>query len=484
MLTIHRRSSRLRLSTILPLAMAALVLGSLIGLSNPPTALGATTIKQAICWASLRTRPSTSATVRTTVQVGARVSVTTRVIGGSWRSTCNGRTVTSSYWYRISAINGRSVSSLYGVSYLYAIPIRFKAITTTSTAPAPATGSTYGSGIGADSLANTQVGGTNCRCTNASVSYRFRATTSSSLSSIRIYLIDGSGYSGGNGGTLSITIRTDDGTSSHRPSGTVLASTSIRPGNPIAIGYLPMVKFASPAALTAGRLYHVVFRNSDGSPTVNYVSVNAIWTSVSTTPRQPSLNDLYWAQLVNYGSGWTVRQAFTPILDLGYTNGVHAGMGYMEVWIRASRSISGSSAVREVFTPAATRTVSSVAIRLKRVSGSSALAVQLKTSGGTVLASGTIASASIGTSMTWASATLSTAVTLQAGQGYQLVFTTPSGTSYTTHAIERGNHYSFAAPTYFHDGYGQYTTGSGWTGFDQPGGSTNNTNADLQFLLR
>ena len=215
------------------------------------------------------------------------------------------------------------------------------------------------------------------------------------------------------------------------------------------------------------------------------MSVNALWTATTTTPRQPGLADLDWAQLMNTGSGWTTRSAFTPILDLGYANGVHAGMGYMEVWIRSARSISGASAVREVFTPAAGRTVSSVAVRVKRTSGSSPLTVRLvETASGAVLASGTIAAGSVGSGQTWASAALSSAVALKAGVAYQVRLSAPADSVYSTFGIERGNHYHFAAATYFGDGYGQYTTGSGWTGFDQPGGSTNNTTAAVQFLLR
>jgi hypothetical protein len=462
--------------------MAALIVFSLMAVARPSTALGTTTIKQAVCWASLRTSASTSATTRATIHSGARVTVVARVTGGWWRSTCGTRTVSSNYWYKISAINGKSVMSLYGRSYLYAVTVRFKSVTTST--PTSPSGS-YGPGIGADSLANTQVGGPLCRCTNSQTSYRFRATTSSALSSIRIYLIDGSGYSGGTGGTMSISIQSDDGTTSHRPSGKVLASTTIRPGNPISIGHLPLITFGSPASLTSGTLYHVVFRNADPSPTTNYVSVNSLWTTTATTPRQPGLNDLYWAQLMNTGSGWTTRSAFTPILDLGYANGVHGGMGYMEVWIRAARSISGASAVREIFTPTVSRTVSSVSVRVRRASGSSPLTVRLvQTSTGAVLASGTISAGSVGSGQTWVRASLSGAVSLKAGVAYQLRLTAPSDTVYSTFGIERGNHYHFSASTYFHDGYGQYTTGSGWTGFDQPGGSTNNTNADLQFLLR
>ena len=355
-----------------------------------------------------------------------------------------------------------------------------------SSTPTPTTTATgrYGPGIGADSLANTQVGGTDCGCSNMMTSYRFRATTSARLTSVRIYLQDGSGYSGGNGGSLRISVQPDDGSSGHRPAATVLASTTIRPGNPISIGNLPLVTFGSPAALTAGRLYHLVFRNVDASPRANFVSVNALWTQAATNPRQPGLADLDWGQLMNNGSGWRTRSTFTPIADLAYSNGVHAGMGYMEVWVRQPRSISGSSAVREVFTPRADRTVGAVSVRIARSGGSGTLTVRLKTAGGTTLASGGIGAGAVGSGMTWVGASLTNRVTLRAGTTYQLVFSAPSGTTYSTWALERGNHYHFASSTYFADGYGQSTTGSGWSGFDQPDGSSDNTNADLQFELR
>ena len=187
---------------------------------------------------------------------------------------------------------------------------------------------------------------------------------------------------------------------------------------------------------------------------------------------------------MNDGSGWAVRQNYTPILDLAYANGVQAGMGYMEVWVNAPETISGSSAVRENFTPTADHSVSSVSVRVRQLSGSSPLTIRLETAGGTVLATGSIAAASIGSSPTWVTTDLSSDVNLNAGQGYLLVLSAPSDSAYSAFAIERGNNYQFAPTTYFRDGYGQYTTGSGWSGFNQPGGSSNNTNSDLQFLFR
>jgi len=348
-------------------------------------------------------------------------------------------------------------------------------------APQTPSGPGYGMGIGADSLANMQVGGTLCQCSNRLTSYRFQATTSSKLDSARVYLASGSGYSGGNGGTISISVQTDDGSSLHAPSGTVLASTSIKPGNPTTAFHT--IAFSSPAILVAGQLYHLVFKNVDAKPTVNYVSVDDLFTYAVSTPRQQAYSDVNWGQLMNDGRGWMTSANYTPIVDLGYSNGVHAGVGYMEVWVNAPRTIGGSSAVRETFTPASNHTVSAVSVRVSRKSGSSPLTVKLETSGGSVLATGSISAAAVGSNPSWVSTSLSSTVTMSAGTGYLLVLSAPSGNAYSAFSIERGNNYQFASSTYFSEGYGQYTTGSSWSGFDQPGGSSNNKNADMQFYF-
>ena len=68
---------------------------------------------------NVRTGPSTSAPVRTHLATSARVTVVATVSGSHWSTTCPGAKSGSS-WYRISAINGKSVSSGYGQAYLYA----------------------------------------------------------------------------------------------------------------------------------------------------------------------------------------------------------------------------------------------------------------------------------------------------------------------------------------------------------------------------
>jgi hypothetical protein len=278
-----------------------------------------------------------------------------------------------------------------------------------------------------------------------------------------------------------VSVQTD---SAGQPSGTILASTTITPGNPVQIGYLPLVSFVNPASLIAGSLYHVVFRNVDPSPTANYVSLDGLWTFSTLSPRQARISDDF-AHLINTGSGWTIRANMTPILALNYANGVTQGQGYMEIWVRSPKSISGSSKVRETFTPQSTVTASTLSLRVMRVSGSSPLTVSLGGLTATIPAS-SIAVSTPGVDQGGDTlVTVPFPVTLNAGTTYSLVWSAPADTVYSAYGVERGNHYNFQPTTYFPDGYGQYTTdGITWTGFDQPGGSSNNSNADLQFILR
>ena len=368
---------------------------------------------------------------------------------------------------------------------LLAIMAGGMAASSTPSASTPVSDGPYGPGIGADSLANTQVGGPSSGSPNLLTSFRFRASESEPLDSVRIYLIDGAGYSGGTGGQIAISVEADGAGPNHTPSGAVLASTTISPGNPIKGGHFPLITFPSPPSLVSGQIYHVVFQNTDPSPTVNFVSVNALWTKAITTPRQPRLTDQDWAELTNGGGGWTVRPNYTPILDLGYSDGLHQGVGYMEVWVNSPEVISGASAVREIFTPTTNRSVSSISVRVSWTYGTSPLTIRLIDSAGETVVGQAVASASANSGgPAWVTVSLSPVVVLRAGIGYQLVLSTPPDSSYSAFTLERGNNYDFDAATYFSDGYGEYTlTGSGWDGFDQPGGTHNNTNSDLQFYF-
>jgi hypothetical protein len=335
---------------------------------------------------------------------------------------------------------------------------------TAAPTPTAAVTGTYGPGIGADSLANTQLGGTSCGCANSQSAYHFRASASGPLTSARFYIVDGSGYAGGTGGTIRVMIEPDAG---GVPSGTALTSTTFTPGNPVKIGYLPAVTFSSPAMLTAGTLYDLVFMNVDAAPKTNYMSLDGLFTFANEA--QPGVA-ADWKQLINTGVGWFVRPNYNPILDLTI-GGSHQGMGYMEVWVNAPTAIGGANEVREQFTASRTVTVNQVMLRAAGSAVTASLA-------------GQTAIIPVPSSIGWATGTLAAPVTLVAGTAYQLVFTS-TGTA-STWGIERGSGYSFSPLTYFNDGFGQFSTngGSTWSGFNQPGGSKNNTNADAQFYLK
>jgi len=122
-----RRSRHSSLSALIASSLlSAILVFAVVAVTLPGDAFGATLSKVALCNANLRTSPSTSASARKVITTGTKVSANLRLVGGSWRTTCAGKAVSGSSWYRITAINGKSVKSLYGVTYLYAAVGLFK----------------------------------------------------------------------------------------------------------------------------------------------------------------------------------------------------------------------------------------------------------------------------------------------------------------------------------------------------------------------
>jgi GH25 family lysozyme M1 (1,4-beta-N-acetylmuramidase) len=69
---------------------------------------------------ALRVSPSTSATRKASLAEGNSVLAVSRVTGGSWSTECDGKNDSGNTWYRIGYVSGKSVSSRYGVTYVYA----------------------------------------------------------------------------------------------------------------------------------------------------------------------------------------------------------------------------------------------------------------------------------------------------------------------------------------------------------------------------
>jgi GH25 family lysozyme M1 (1,4-beta-N-acetylmuramidase) len=121
-LTLTSRPHRLSpVAIVLVGILSALVLLTASAVSSPLDTRAAASFHAARCdGVSLRTKPSTSATRKATLAEGTKVQAVAVVSGGSWKVTCNGKTSSGSSWYRISTVADKTVSSRYGVRYVYA----------------------------------------------------------------------------------------------------------------------------------------------------------------------------------------------------------------------------------------------------------------------------------------------------------------------------------------------------------------------------
>ena len=124
------RSSALP-SLLLSALLSAVFVFAMTAIALPGTA-SASVAKEAACTVNLRTSASTSARIKATLKTGTKVTVATSVTGSAWRATCNGKTISSKYWYRISAVNGKSAKSLYGVTYVYGALYMFRPVASTT----------------------------------------------------------------------------------------------------------------------------------------------------------------------------------------------------------------------------------------------------------------------------------------------------------------------------------------------------------------
>lgn len=348
----------------------------------------------------------------------------------------------------------------------------------------PNTGQIYGPGIAGDALNNTRIG----TQYGYKDDYRFRANHTGILSSFQIYIIwsySKTGYHDGDGGTLKFELQTDDGTSSHKPSGNVI--TSVIYDDPLSKSNFPIINFPSNPTVQDGQLYHIVVTNIHPDPVNNYVSMDHTFVYNPTDPMQPNFNDLEWAELQAHdGSDWVVRRSNTPILALRYSDGHIQGYGYMEVWVGSPHYASGNEKFRERFTvTGGSRSISELNIRLGRESGNDPLTYKLITQEGSIIQQGTIPAASITTATNpdWVKTTFSPKQ-LTNGQSYFLEFSAPSSSKYVAYPIRSGESYNFPEETYFSDGWAEYTTnGNTWYGWNQ-WGVNDRKEQDLQFYFK
>lgn len=336
----------------------------------------------------------------------------------------------------------------------------------------------YGNGISCDGVGNAHLWQTATK-----VSFRFRATQSSAINSVRIYVLAEAGYPGycdGDFGTLRMRLVADDGTASHLPvEGTVYASlTATPPGSGAGVLYT----FPSPYVVTAGTLYHILIENTAADPYTNHFSTDSVYVEsgggYAADQVNPSLNLVDWGQCRNLGT-WAQQNNYTPIAKITYANGEVQGQGIVDSRIGYEVNVGGIVRARERFTPSRDVLVSRAVVRLRRVSGTGALSLRLETAAGVEIATATVAAASIGTSVgVWATGTFAGQHLLSSGTEYHLMATAPAGTSYAIWPSREGSNYGYTGVCYV-EGVAEQDPGTGtwayWNGIYD--------DASLQFAL-
>lgn len=346
----------------------------------------------------------------------------------------------------------------------------------------------YGMPWQAGSLDNLEIG----KFAGRQICIRFRAATTTTLSTVSFALAYGTGYSLGTGGSVKCAFQADDGTVNHLPSGTDITSVTVStpagtPGTESAGNFT----FSSPPSVTAGTLYHIVLTGADADPINNWVSMDGTYTVTPQTPAQPAFpdSDLFINVKPDTTDPWTPRPDVSAApFNLAFANSTNLGWAVDYVPSPtvgsggALQSVGGANdAVRMNFTPSSTITVNVMHAFLYRQSGTTQpLSLQLKNSGGTILASGTVAASSIVSQTsgtvpadgTWATVSF-TPVTLVSGSQYSFeLWSTAETVPYQVWPVrvaESGNFSDYSKVGLFTDGWWEFTTNAGSTWSKQAG---------------
>lgn len=336
----------------------------------------------------------------------------------------------------------------------------------------------YGNAFSASGgLANLEIGGANARKPDI----RFVAANSTALASLRPYFKTGIGYSLGTGGTVKVELQSDDGTSNHYASGSVLDSVTTVPGNPASPTFPLLAMAAGTITPTLGSFYHLVFSNTDADPVNNFVSLDDLGNDTNTaspyysgTPIQLNCasascyNQL--AVLTKDGAGaWTLRTNHAPIVSINYASGPSQGQGYIDELVTSGLfTVQGANQAGEIFAPASNTYVNSINAWVKKTGTPGPLTIALQTTGGTAVDSVTIAASSVGTAYSYVTSALTKTQTLAPGTTYRATLSSAADASnnYQVFPMERGgaccgfNVSSQPSGTNY-----QTNTGAGWSNY-------------------
>ena len=316
--------------------------------------------------------------------------------------------------------------------------------------------------------------------------------------------IAGNMYSVGNGGLTELTIQTDDGTSKHAPSGTIIGKIAVPSsqqggfGNPnafvpVLVPQYPMFNFDREVSVEAGKIYHIVMHNlrppvkcprgsgystaeakncdrDRGSQGLNGMAFyNGVHPKLHTGPyfglmvlRKNSASNA-WAPFLQ-------NNAVAPWYVVHYTDGDAFGNVTYSYLSRASvREIGGAKKVRQRFTVEhADRQVNGFWLRVARKGGTGIGNLTGTLAGGGINVSASVGASSVSQSanvdqevpIEWVYFTLPQNVVLKKGTQYTLTFSAPSGADYWLTAHISPNMPSKNA---WNNAVAEYTTGGAWS---------------------
>jgi hypothetical protein len=343
----------------------------------------------------------------------------------------------------------------------------------------PSSSNHYGPAIQFDSKSNFQVG------PQGDFGILFTAGVSDDLDSILIQARGDGGastYSGGDGGDYDVDLYAAD--ANGHPTGSILAHATYSPGNPAGPWtHYDTITWGSPFTTVLGNRYFVKIANTDGSPLVNYFSINSGFVFGATqVPRQPAFADLAFGALSDSGSGWVFHRQggdFTPNVDLAYAGGHHDGMGYIQNMETTTYSggthvpgiVSGASdMVRErVTVSGGDRRILDFHVRGRLNSGAAPLVVKCK-QGATVLGTISIPASAFSPATApyldnggskWGAGSWAATITLEDAGTYDFELSTAAGTTYSFAPIRKGTDEGFDPSLVFMDGQAEFTTDGG-----------------------
>lgn len=331
-------------------------------------------------------------------------------------------------------------------------------------------------------------------------------------------------YHVGNGGLIQLTLQSDDGTSAHLPSGSVLATANVPEewrGGYGQNAYVPMLigntyvnfQWVQPVNVTAGTIYHIVLKNLR-PPTLcpdttgltvaeaklcdrdrGVQGTNGIYTfKTPNIPAGPYYSNHGVLLRDTPGGSWVTVENVQPWYRITYTDGEAYGNFYTYVESRGQeRRIGGGSSVRQRFTVQGTdRTVTGLWIRVGRCSSNSddltltlaggSLAPQITTLAATEVplstACTTYTAAYLAGPIDWYYLPLSTPQILEAGTEYTVTMTSSSNGNYFTNAGFQFNSSNTPITNAWTNAYAEYSSGSTWLPF-----LTGRVEADLSLLF-